>query len=750
MSSSDAPASTTKLAGAPPPVLPPSPVETMKAERARSQGIFDLRRMQFAMGNGEQEIILKEKFMMELERDPLFKVDDIHDLTKDQIRERTMAKFSSLIHWIVNERVDVFQKRLNVISLLDPGFYTRYGVHMGLFLGAIRSGATPNQMSYWMDKGALSLQGLIGCFAMTEMRGGSNVAGLETTATFDEKSDEFVIHTPRVEATKWWIGGAAHSATHAAVFAQLIVKGKYHGVKTFMVPLRNPKTYQLLPGIAIGDIGKKFGRDGIDNGWIQFTNVRIPREYMLMKHTQVTRNGEVRDPPLAQLTYGALLGGRCSMVADSAEVAKKALTIAIRYAAVRRQFKSGDAELETVLLDYPTHQRRLLPLLAQAVAMGFTSYQVTAMYEAMTAQLEHFGADSDEAETKAVLDNLKETHATSAALKACCTWAALETIEKCRASLGGMGYSAYSALPSMYADQAVQATWEGDNTILMLQSGRSLVSSYGDALKGIRLPGGSAYLNGLPGVLTTSCPSDDATLRLDTLEQAWDCVSANVVRQAFEKYQEALKVQKLTREEALEACSQERFVAAKVHTAGYLYRMFHDAVIELSKTEPASNGVVKTLDDICRLYGCWAIEENAAYFLKYKFFSPKQMDIITAEVTRLCAELRTCAVLLTDSFDFSDHIINSPFGCYDGNVYERYFARVKASNPHNPVAPYFERVIKPLIEREPLELVDDVDQIDLDGEIAEIQAEREQNEQERVAAKKAKRASKAIEKPESV
>lgn len=40
------------------------------------------------------------------------------------------------------------------------------------------------------------------------------------------------------------------------MFAQLIVKGKYHGVKTFMVPLRNPKTYQLLPGIAIGDIGK--------------------------------------------------------------------------------------------------------------------------------------------------------------------------------------------------------------------------------------------------------------------------------------------------------------------------------------------------------------------------------------------------------------------------------------------------------------------------------------------------------------
>jgi hypothetical protein len=44
---------------------------------------------------------------------------------------------------------------------------------------------------------------------------------------------------------------------------------------------------------------------------------------------------------LDQLTYGALLSGRTSMVGDSAATAKKALTIAVRYAAVRRQFSSG-------------------------------------------------------------------------------------------------------------------------------------------------------------------------------------------------------------------------------------------------------------------------------------------------------------------------------------------------------------------------------------------------------------------------
>lgn len=69
---------------------------------------------------------------------------------------------------------------------------------------------------------------------MTELAHGSNVAGLLTTATFDEKTDEFVIHTPSVEATKWWIGGAAQTATHCACFAQMYVKGKNYGTKTFM------------------------------------------------------------------------------------------------------------------------------------------------------------------------------------------------------------------------------------------------------------------------------------------------------------------------------------------------------------------------------------------------------------------------------------------------------------------------------------------------------------------------------------
>lgn len=87
-----------------------------------------------------------------------------------------------MVHYVVNERLDVFSKRMELISIADPAFWTRFGVHYGLFLGAIRSGATDNQLSYWMNKGVLGLNGMVGCFGMTELAHGSNVAMLEVTA----------------------------------------------------------------------------------------------------------------------------------------------------------------------------------------------------------------------------------------------------------------------------------------------------------------------------------------------------------------------------------------------------------------------------------------------------------------------------------------------------------------------------------------------------------------------------------------
>jgi acyl-CoA oxidase len=91
---------------------------------------------------------------------------------------------------------------------------------------------------------------------------------------------------------KFWIGGAAKSATMAVVFAQLYIEDRCEGPHVFVVPLRDKRTHDPLPGIILGDCGKKLGQDGIDNGFIIFKNIRIPRENLLNRFSNVSKDGK--------------------------------------------------------------------------------------------------------------------------------------------------------------------------------------------------------------------------------------------------------------------------------------------------------------------------------------------------------------------------------------------------------------------------------------------------------------------------
>jgi acyl-CoA oxidase len=98
------------------------------------------------------------------------------------------------------------------------------------------------------------------------------------------------------------------------------------------------------------------------------------------------------------------------------------------------------------------------------------------------------------------------------------------------------------------------------------------------------------------------------------------------------------------------------------------------------------------------LYGLYTIEENAGAFLQFEYFTPAQIEFVRASVNNLCKEVREQAIPLVDSFNLTDYIINSPLGRKDGNVYVHYFEQVKRSNPQSE-HPYFDRLIKPLIQR---------------------------------------------------
>jgi acyl-CoA oxidase len=127
------------------------------------------------------------------------------------------------------------------------------------------------------------------------------------------------------------------------------------------------------------------------------------------------------------------------------------------------------------------------------------------------------------------------------------------------------------------------------------------------ATRGKKLAPGVAYL-GQPGILTSK---SDGSLSLADIQRAWQCVAANVIKRSADEYVGLLKSGK-KKDEAMEQCSQARFVAAKVHTVNYIFNMYKEAVEEMD----AQAQETKVLATVCRLYGLWQVEEMQGYFVR--------------------------------------------------------------------------------------------------------------------------------------
>ena len=182
---------------------------------------------------------------------------------------------------------------METLSYHDLSLVIKFGVQFGLWGMSVHSlGTEKHYEKYLKDIGTLQLAG---CFAMTETHHGSNVKGLETTATYDHTNKSFTIDTPHPKAQKEYIGNAALHGQMATVFAKLIIDGHDYGVNAFIVPLRDGQGI-ILEGITIGDCGHKMGLNGVDNGTIRFNNVCIPKENMLDRFASVNAKGEFTSP----------------------------------------------------------------------------------------------------------------------------------------------------------------------------------------------------------------------------------------------------------------------------------------------------------------------------------------------------------------------------------------------------------------------------------------------------------------------
>ncbi|ODQ80946.1 hypothetical protein BABINDRAFT_165684 [Babjeviella inositovora NRRL Y-12698] len=669
----------------------PNPAASIAKERAQTS--FDIDTMNEFLEGGSNQAALVKSLYLQFERDPILTTSTaVYDLTKDQKRELTAKKIARVAQYLEADTPTTFAKRLHLIHTVDPQVGTRIAVNLGLFVNCIRGNGTDEQFKYWvLTQGASQMKGIYGCFGMTELAHGSNVAGLETTATFDVETDEFVINTPHVGATKWWIGGAAHSSSHCATYARLIVKGVDHGVKTFVVPLRDAN-HDLMPGVSVGDIGAKMGRDGVDNGWIQFSNVRIPHAFMLSRYDRVCRDGTVHSAPLAQLAYSALLDGRVTMVYNSFRFGSRFITIALRYAVARRQFGKSSDGLggEEQLLNYPLHQNRLMPYLASIYAMSATGDKMNWYLKDIINGLEASVRTADMSQIGAAIDDMKSLFVISASLKSTCTWLTSSLIDECRQACGGHGYSAYSGFGQGYSDWAVQCTWEGDNNVLAMSAGKAIVQHVQKVLKGKKVSGEFAFLNSYKADETSEVlkgPVGNLTTLLATFQTLVGRLSghANEILGHSSGSWEVISVHQVN--------------ISKIFAHTYILSTFTKRIAEVSDF-----AINIQLTQLAQLYALSTLSQYSSLFLQYNVLAASTLAKVQAEVGNLNARIRPQVVGLTDSFMMPDFAINSALGSKAGDIYESYFNLVKNQNdPSVTKAPY-SAVLEKMLNRQDLEV----------------------------------------------
>ncbi|GJW37967.1 peroxisomal acyl-coenzyme A oxidase 1-like protein [Tanacetum coccineum] len=471
-------------------------VDYLKDERKKAQ--FDVDAMKIVWAGSRESFLVSDRMAKLVANDPAFEKFSKPMLSRKELFKSTLRKASYAWKLINDLRLSEEEAKW-LRHYIDEPNYT--DLQWEMFVPAIQGQCTEEQKKKWLPL-AQSMQ-IIGSYAQTELGHGSNVQGLETTATFDLQMDEFVIHSPTLTSSKWWPGGVGKVATHAIVYARLIINGQFHGIHGFMVQLRSLDDHSPLPGITIGDIGLKFGHGAyntMDNGVLRFDHVRIPRNHMLMRISQVTKEGKyVQSDVPRQLTYGTMVSVRQTIVADASKALSRAVCIATRYSVVRRQFGSRNGGPEIQVIDYKTQQSRLFPLLASAYAFRFVSEWLKSLNKDVKQKLE--AKD---------FSTLPEAHACTAGLKSLTTAATADGIEECRKLCGGHGYLLSSGLPELFAYYVPACTYEGENVVMMLQVARFLMKTVSEL--GYKKPlGTTAYMGRVKTLMQSNCVIQTST-----------------------------------------------------------------------------------------------------------------------------------------------------------------------------------------------------------------------------------------------
>ena len=549
---------------------------------------------------------------------------------------------------------------IEMLAMSDLSLMVKAGVQWGLFGGAVENLGTERHHEAYVKK-IINLE-MLGCFAMTETGHGSDVQALETTATYDAETEEFVIHSETPSARKDYIGGAAETARFASVFAQLITfedgEPVNHGVHCLLVPIRDEDGNDL-PGVTTSDCQYKGGLPGVDNGRIMFDQVRVPRVNLLNKYGDVAPDGTytspVENPNRRFFTMiGTLIRGRITVGGAAGNAARVALDIATRYALERRQFHAPDDEGEVLIMDYLVHQRRLFPLIAKSYALQFAQNElVSKCHDLQTSDV----ADAEEQ---------RELESRAAGLKAANTWHASRAIQEAREACGGAGYMAENRLIALRGDTDVFTTFEGDNHVLTQLVAKELLTAYADDIKGMSPVDWVRFAASTVGDRVMKRTAAEAIMqrivdaRQDSEEEG-SLFNRGTQVNMFEERENYLlsSVARRLQGKAKEMSAFDAFNAVQdhvLHAAGaHIDRIVLEAFV--AGIDACDNEEARDLLGIlCDLYALSVIEDDKAWFIEHRYLSTERAKAVTRGINDRCRALRPHAKTLVDGFGIPDSL----------------------------------------------------------------------------------------------
>ncbi|MCC2593504.1 acyl-CoA dehydrogenase family protein [Tessaracoccus sp. OS52] len=548
-----------------------------------------------------------------------------------------------------------------MLALGDLSLNIKSGVQHGLFGGAITNLGNSWHHETFID-GVIDCS-ITGCFAMTELGHGSDVQSVETTITYVPETDEYEVHSPTPTARKAYIGNAGLHGKMAVVFGQLIVAGENQGVHAILMDIRDDDLRDL-PGVETGDQGHKGGLLGVDNGTILFDHVRVPRRMLLNRYGGVNDEGvyesRIESKNARFFTMlGTLVRGRICVGSGAAMATRKALTIATRYALQRTQFRRPGLGEEIALLEYQTHQRKLMPNIARAYAYGFAVNEVADQLQRV-----HDAQGSDPTAAR-------ELETRAAGLKATLTRWTNDTLQVCREACGGAGYMSGNGLTMLRQDADVFATFEGDNTVLMQLVAKALLLDYkrtwgemdlvGTAQAGAKLLG-DRFMERTTAGSTISRLISNASLKPEARQlraRGWQIEmlefrERHVVAALARRMREAGKADGEAAFQAVNACQEHMLEAARAHTDRVILEAFVAGISSVT-----DEYVRSLLIKVCDLYALGVIEANRAWFMEHNGFDGGRSKAISAAVDDLCRELSDKALELVEGLGVPEEWLNS-------------------------------------------------------------------------------------------